>query len=78
VYTLTPGIPGDSGSAMLDATGRASGVLSTLAIAPIPASNNFSDLDRAVRYLRSHGGPQVSLALGTEPFNGARLPLGGL
>jgi hypothetical protein len=76
VYTISPGIPGDSGSAMLDASGRASGVLSTLAIAPIPASNNFSDLHLAVQYMRSHGGPQASVALGTEPFDGDRLPLG--
>jgi hypothetical protein len=76
VYTVTPGIPGDSGSAMLDATGRASGVLSTIALAPIVASNNFSDLHRAVQYMHSHGGPQATLALGTEPFNGSRLPLG--
>jgi hypothetical protein len=76
VYTITPGVPGDSGSAMLDASGRASGVLSTLSIAPIPASNNFSDLHRALQYMRSHGGPQASLALGTEPFRPNQLPLG--
>jgi hypothetical protein len=78
VYTASPGIPGDSGSAMLDASGRASGVLSTLAIAPMPASNNFSDLNLAVQYMRGHGGPQASVVLGTEPFNGGRLPIGGL
>lgn len=76
VYTVTPGIPGDSGSAMLDAQGRASGVLSTLAIAPIPASNNFSDLNLALQYMRTHGGPQATLALGTEPFDPNQLPLG--
>jgi hypothetical protein len=76
VYTVTPGIPGDSGSAMLDAAGRASGVLSTIALAPIVASNNFSDLHRGLAYMRSHGGPQATLALGTEPFNGGQLPLG--
>jgi hypothetical protein len=76
VYTITPGVPGDSGSAMLDASGRASGVLSTLSIAPIPASNNFSDLHRALQYMRSHGGPQATLALGTEPFRPNQLPLG--
>jgi hypothetical protein len=37
VGTVTPGIPGDSGSAFLDKQGRALGVLSTLALAPIPA-----------------------------------------
>jgi hypothetical protein len=76
VYTVTPGIPGDSGSAMLDASGRASGVLSTLAIAPIPASNNFSDLGRALSYAQTHGMSGLTLANGTEPFNPNQLPLG--
>jgi hypothetical protein len=35
VYTMTPGVPGDSGSAFLDASGRALGTLSTLALAPL-------------------------------------------
>jgi hypothetical protein len=75
VYTVTPGIPGDSGSAMLDAQGRASGVLSTVSIAPLPASNNFGDLSRELSYAQSHG-LGVSLALGTVAFNGSQLPLG--
>jgi hypothetical protein len=75
-YTVTPGIPGDSGSAMLDAAGRAGGVLSTLALAPLAGSNNFSDLGHALGYMTSHGGPAASLALGTEPFNPNGLPLG--
>lgn len=76
VYTVSPGIPGDSGSAMLDANGQASGVLSTLAIAPIPLSNNYSDLSRALAYAQSHGQTGLTLALGTEPFNPNQLPLG--
>ena len=76
VYTVTPGIPGDSGSALLDATGRASGVLSTLSIAPLPLSNNFGDLSRELAYAQSHGQSGVALALGTEAFNGNQLPLG--
>jgi hypothetical protein len=75
-YTVTPGIPGDAGSAMLDASGRASGVLSTLAIAPIPASNNFSDLSRTLAYAHSHGQAGLTLALGTQAFNPNQLPLG--
>ena len=51
VYTVTPGIPGDSGSAFIDAEGRAFGVLSTVAIAPLPASNGVSDLSRALAYM---------------------------
>jgi hypothetical protein len=37
VVTLTPGIPGDSGSGFLNGSGAAIGVLSTLQIAPRPA-----------------------------------------
>ena len=76
VYTLTPGIPGDSGSAFLDSSGRALGVLSTLQLAPIPASNGVSDLALALDYLAAHGPFDVQLALGTEPFDGNRWPLG--
>jgi hypothetical protein len=67
-YTVTPGIPGDSGSAMLDSDGRAAGVLSTLAIAPLAGSNNHTDLRRALQYMRGAGGPAAALALGTESF----------
>jgi hypothetical protein len=76
VYTVTPGIPGDSGSAMLDASGRASGVLSTLSAAPFPASNNFSDLHRTLTYAQTHGQSGVVLEPGTEAFDPSALPLG--
>ena len=69
VYTVTPGIPGDSGSGFLNAGGRAIGVLSTLAVLPVPASNGVSDLAKAMAYARAHGGPSVSLANGTQPFS---------
>lgn len=75
-YTVTPGIPGDSGSALLDAQGRASGVLSTLSVAPLPLSNNFGDLSRELAYAQAHGQSGLTLALGTEAFNGNQLPLG--
>src|SRR3954469_18387918 len=39
VYTVSPGIPGDSGSGFMDDQGNALGVLSTLQLAPVPASN---------------------------------------
>ena len=74
--TLTPGIPGDSGSAFLDSRGRALGVLSTLAILPLPGSNGVGDLRRALAYMRAHTDVDAALALGTEPFNPSRLPLG--
>lgn len=74
---LTPGIPGDSGSAFLDASGRALGVLSTLGVAvPGGVVNGVSDLPRALEYLRSHSSlTGVQLASGTERFDGNRLPL---
>jgi len=71
VYTVTPGIPGDSGSAFMDDQGNAFGVLSTLQLAPIAASNGVSDLAKALAYARSHGGPDVTLAKGTQPFTGS-------
>jgi hypothetical protein len=74
VLTVSPGIPGDSGSAFIDKQGRAFGVLSTLQIAPLAGSNGVGDVSREVAYMRSHGGPQAQLALGTEPFRGPLLP----
>ena len=70
VYTVTPGIPGDSGSAFLNSTGQAVGTLSTIALLPLPGSNGVSDLAKALAYARSHGGPDVSLVRGTQPFTG--------
>jgi hypothetical protein len=75
VGTITPGIPGDSGSAFIDKQGRAFGVLSTLALAPIPASNGVGDLKRELQYLASHTSLSVTLANGTEPFRGPLLPV---
>jgi hypothetical protein len=71
VYTVTPGIPGDSGSGFMDAQGRAFGVLSTLQLAPVAASNGVSDLRKMLAYMRTHGGPDVTLAAGTERFTGS-------
>jgi hypothetical protein len=74
VYTVTPGIPGDSGSAFLDAQGQALGVLSTLAIAPLAGSNGVGDVGHELDYLNAHGGlGTVTLANGTEPFDPSRL-----
>jgi hypothetical protein len=70
VYTVTPGIPGDSGSGFLDARGRALGVLSTVAIAPLPASNGVGDLSRELAFAQSHSGiAGLHLVKGTEPFS---------
>jgi len=73
VYTVTPGIPGDSGSAFLNSAGQAIGVLSTVAIAPLPASNGVSDLALALQYLGTHSSLDVELATGTEAFDGDAL-----
>jgi hypothetical protein len=76
VLTLTPGIPGDSGSAFLDSRGRALGVLSTLSILPLPGTNGVGDLRLALAYMHAHTDVDAVLALGTEPFDAGRLPLG--
>jgi hypothetical protein len=75
VYTATPGIPGDSGSAFLDRSGQALGVLSTVAIAPLAGSNGVGDLSRELAYLGAHSGLSVTLQNGTEPFRGPLLPV---
>ena len=74
VVTVTPGIPGDSGSAFIDRQGRAFGVLSTLQLLPLAGSNGVSDLSRALDYMRSSGF-DAQLAEGTKTF---RRPLLGL
>ena len=78
VSTLTPGIPGDSGSAFLDSRGRALGVLSTINVGlPGGVNNGVSDLARALDYMRANSTlAGVQLAVGTTAFNGRQLPLG--
>ena len=75
VYTATPGIPGDSGSAFLNRTGQALGVLSTVALAPLAGSNGVGDIARELAYLAAHTSFAVTLADGTEPFRGPLLPV---
>jgi hypothetical protein len=74
VYTASPGIPGDSGSAFIDRQGRAFGVLSTLELAPLTGSNGVGDLSRELAYMRANSPLSVSLANGTEPFEGPPFP----
>jgi hypothetical protein len=70
LYTVSPGIPGDSGSGFLSAGGKAVGVLSTLGLAPLPASNNIGDLGRELAYAQQHSGiTGLQLVHGTEPFD---------
>jgi hypothetical protein len=74
VYTVTPGIPGDSGSAFLNGEGQAIGVLSVLEALPRPASNGVADVGKALAYAQANEGVSVTLANGTEPFSGSLLP----
>ena len=67
VYTVTPGIPGDSGSGFISVTGEAIGVLSTVAVLPLPLSNGVGDLGRELDYARRKGFA-VTLVPGTELF----------
>lgn len=69
VYTVTPGVPGDSGSAFLDDQGLALGTLSTLALAPLAGSNGVGDLAHELSYAQQYGDiAGLTLARGTEPF----------
>ena len=75
-YQLLPGIPGDSGSPLLDSHGRAVGILSTIDLFPSTGGNSFADADKTLLYARAHGFPNLLLAHGTRPFNPNQLPLG--
>jgi hypothetical protein len=74
VLTVTPGVPGDSGSAFLDGNGNALGTLSTLELAPAAGSNGVGGLNLELGYLHGHTTSTAQLALGTEPFNGNQVP----
>jgi hypothetical protein len=70
LYTLSPGVPGDSGSAFVSADGKAIGVLSTLGLAPLPLSNNIGDLAKELAFAQAHSGISgLSLVPGTELFD---------
>jgi hypothetical protein len=69
VLTVTPGIPGDSGSGFLNASGAAFGVLSTLQLAPLAGSNGVGDLGKEIAYMHAHSSfTEAKLVPGTEPF----------
>lgn len=69
VYTVTPGVPGDSGSGFLDSDGGAFGTLSTVRLTPFPGSNGLGDLRKELRYAKRHSGiAGLRLVPGTEPF----------
>ena len=56
LYTVTPGVPGDSGSGFLSADGLAVGTLSTLGLTPFPLSNNIGDLAKELAFAQQHSG----------------------
>ena len=70
VLTVTPGIPGDSGSGFMSATGQAIGTLSTLQVLPLPGTNGVGDLSQELDYARANGFGGLQLVAGTRPFRG--------
>lgn len=74
LYTLTPGIPGDSGSGFEDSSGNALGVLSTVELAPTPAANGVGTLAKELAYANTATGLGLKVANGTTPFSATPLP----
>lgn len=71
IYTATPGIPGDSGSAVILGSGEALGTLITLYFVP-PGQNGVTNLDTSLAYAAAHG---VDVRLATWPLlDGGVLP----
>jgi len=70
VYTLTPGIPGDSGSGFLNRSGQAFGTLSTLQLLPTVGANGVGDLSLELAWLKANepAFAGIQLVNGTEPF----------
>lgn len=68
VHWLPPGGPVDAGIGVLDEDGGALGATTSFTVDALPGSSLVLDLGRMLAYLTSHGGPAVTLALGTEPF----------
>jgi hypothetical protein len=69
LYTVTPGIPGDSGSGFMNASGQAVGILSTLQVLPLPGSNGVGDLAKEIAYMHANSSfSGTNLVPGTEPF----------
>ena len=69
VDTLSPGVPGDSGSGVMDSSGRACGVLTTLNLGPAPGTNGVADLAKALSYANQYGDiGDIQLRRGTQAF----------
>jgi hypothetical protein len=74
VYTVTPGIPGDSGSGFMNASGQAIGILSTLQVLPVAGSNGVGDIGKEIAYMHANSSfSGVQLVPGTQPFNASIL-----
>lgn len=75
VYLAAPGIPGDSGGAVLDHNGQAVGVFHTIVVAPYTGANEASDLNKSLGYMRTHTDAfdGVVMAVGSRPFS--RIPV---
>ena len=72
VYTVTPGIPGDSGSGFMNGSGQAIGILSTLNVLPTPGGNGVGDLSSELAYMHANSAfGSVNLVPGTQAFNGS-------
>lgn len=72
LYTLTPGVPGDSGSGFMTKGGKAIGTLSTVVLLPVPLSNQIGDLAKELAFAQEHSGLRgLRLVEGTEPFSSA-------
>jgi len=69
VLTATPGIPGDSGSGFMSASGEAIGVLSTLQVLPLAGTNGVGDLRHEIEYMHANSPfSSANVVPGTEPF----------
>jgi hypothetical protein len=74
VITLSPGVPGDSGSGFMNEDGEAIGILSTLELAPLAGSNGVGDLGHELAYLHAHTAfTGLHLVPGTVAFKGELL-----
>ena len=58
----------------MDASGNALGVLSTVELAPVPASNGVGTLAKEVAYANTATGLGIKVAPGTTPFSSTPVP----
>lgn len=72
MYSVTPGLPGDSGSGVLTSNAEAMGMMNTLRVTPETGSNGVTLLEPALEYARGVG---VVVELATwEQLDQGRLP----